>query len=234
MQEDVSKLWCLCLECTVWSAKYNGTERGQKYPSYSFCARAGGAPQHWRHHSSEAAVPSPPCWPARGRTHTQHRASHPEAVGQRHPCRGLVPRHREDGVTPTAARQRFWAESVLWGKGTPAPQTRARFLHGAPGIRPGLPQCWRWVPAAPHPAPSPLPQVSPHGTLPASPPAPPAPSFRPRLRVSCLGGGGLDLRRHRPPAAVASVMAAALSMSAALRHLVARSGAAAARLTPAR
>uniref|UniRef100_A0A8C3JJK8 NADH dehydrogenase [ubiquinone] iron-sulfur protein 4, mitochondrial n=1 Tax=Calidris pygmaea TaxID=425635 RepID=A0A8C3JJK8_9CHAR len=39
-----------------------------------------------------------------------------------------------------------------------------------------------------------------HRTSSASPPAPPAPSLRPRLRVSCLGGGGLALRRRRLPA----------------------------------
>ncbi|XP_064901264.1 NADH dehydrogenase [ubiquinone] iron-sulfur protein 4, mitochondrial isoform X1 [Columba livia] len=104
--------------------------------------------------------------------------------------------------------------------------------HGSStGLRPsGL-----TVPSAGHAVPA-APARSPwlHDTLSAALPAPRDPSFRPRLRVSCLGGGGLALRRRRLPAAVASVMAAALSMSAALRHLVARSGAAAARLSPAR
>ncbi|XP_041884301.1 NADH dehydrogenase [ubiquinone] iron-sulfur protein 4, mitochondrial [Corvus kubaryi] len=83
-------------------------------------------------------------------------------------------------------------------------------------------------------------EPSPHRSLSLSlsqssfPPALPTASFRPRLRVSCSGGGGLAPRRRRLPAAALSVMAAYLSMSAALRGLVARSGAAALRPPPPR
>ncbi|XP_050843328.1 NADH dehydrogenase [ubiquinone] iron-sulfur protein 4, mitochondrial [Serinus canaria] len=79
-------------------------------------------------------------------------------------------------------------------------------------------------------------ELSLHGSPPQPPslPALPAASFRPRLRVSCPSGGGLALRRYRLPAAALSIMAVSLSMSAALRGLVARSGAAAVRPPPPR
>ncbi|XP_056369808.1 NADH dehydrogenase [ubiquinone] iron-sulfur protein 4, mitochondrial [Oenanthe melanoleuca] len=91
-------------------------------------------------------------------------------------------------------------------------------------------------PLSPIPYPlSPIP-YPPSQSLPQSP-SPPAFSaafFRPHLRVSCPSGGGLAQRRRRLPVAVLSIMAASLSMSAALRALVARSGAAAVRPPPPR
>ncbi|XP_030367636.1 NADH dehydrogenase [ubiquinone] iron-sulfur protein 4, mitochondrial isoform X2 [Strigops habroptila] len=168
-------------------------------------------------------MPSLPCQPNRDRD--THRPAQPPCwVEGAHWPRRPVP--FLPGTHPLPPRR--------WRQARSSQKTFLNACLAPPqgsGIRLDFPQCRRWCTSSP-----PTLSFYPSPALPLSQPAPlpRAPSFRPRLRVSCLGGGDLALRRRRLPAAAASVMAATLSMSAALRHFVARSGVAAARLSPAR
>ncbi|XP_059692991.1 NADH dehydrogenase [ubiquinone] iron-sulfur protein 4, mitochondrial [Haemorhous mexicanus] len=137
--------------------------------------------------------------------------------------------HKEDGVTTNAARKCFWAKHVAGEKDRLHPKhVNVSSTELRTSVLLSLQASSALLSASAEPAPHGSPQQAP------SLPALPAASFRPRLRVSCPSGGGLALRRRRLPAAALRIMAVSLSMSAALRGLVARSGAAAVRPPPPR
>uniref|UniRef100_A0A8B9FZJ8 NADH dehydrogenase [ubiquinone] iron-sulfur protein 4, mitochondrial n=2 Tax=Amazona TaxID=12929 RepID=A0A8B9FZJ8_9PSIT len=179
---------------------------------------------HWGYQGLETTKPSLPCQPNR-ETERATRASPATLPGGGSP---LAPKAcafppRDPSPVPRRWRQARSCQKMFLNACLAPPK----------GMRLDFPQCQRWAISNP-----PFSSSS-SSSSPALPPSQPiplptAPSISPPLRVSCLGGGGLALRRHRLPVAAASVMAAALSMSAALRHFVVRSGVAAARLSPAR